>query len=178
MSKTTDLAPTGGHSSFLERYGATDLTKAKDASFKDLEVEFGDEAFDAADLGEGFTVISSADKKKLVGLPFFILGWRRNANGRNGEFVSVKILTRTDERVIFNDGSTGINKQLSDMEKDDAMEFSTNERGEFVPAKPIICRKGLRVSEYDVEDESGNKITDPATGKVMTGRTFYIDTTK
>lgn len=110
--------------------------------------------------GDGFTLLSSDDKAKLIGVPMVLLEWRFN-NGAQGRFVSVRAVAKTGvddtdvKKVIFNDGSTGILQQLTEITE------KTSAQG------GLIVRKGLRVSQYTYEDEKG--VERPA-------ETYYLDT--
>lgn len=92
------------------------------------------------------------DKAHLVGVPFVGLRWRFNA-GDAGEFVSLEVITEDGRRLIINDGSTGIYRQLKRL---------TDETGRTTG---IACKKGLRRSDYTYTDEKGE--SRPAT-------TFYL----
>ena len=103
-------------------------------------------------IGDGFTLLESKDKERLVGVPFLLLSWRF-AKGNVGEFVSAHLVTTHNEKFIINDGSTGIMQQLADLTK------SGVNGG-------IACKRGLRKSEYEY--------TDPKTGEVSNAVTYYI----
>jgi len=103
-------------------------------------------------LGDGFDLVPTADKIKLVGVKFVILDWIYS-QGAQGEFATMRIITEHNDKLIVNDGSTGIRDQLHNF---DGM------RGKGV----IYCPNGLRVSEYDYTDEK--------TGKTSKARTFYL----
>ena len=104
-------------------------------------------------LGDGFSVLPTDEKNTLIGVPFVILSWTFS-EGDNGEFVSLRIVTRTDRKLIINDGSTGIHDQVRKMHADGVLPVV------FVP-------RGLRVSEYDYEDDHGKK---------KRASTFYLNT--
>lgn len=95
-----------------------------------------------------------SDKMVLVGLPFVIVKWNFY-QGDVGEFVSAWVLTKTNDRLIMNDGSTGIYAQLR------ALTDATGQDS------GLICRHGLRVSEYDWTKPDGT-----VGGRA---KTFYID---
>lgn len=124
------------------------------------------ELLDAADAGDGFKLISGeGDKRKLVGVPFIVIDWKENESSRfpGRTFYTLRIKTVTNENVIVNDGGAGIRSQLA----------SFDEQGRH---GAIACRHGFRVSEYEVEDESGAKVLDPATKQPIRSRTYYLDT--
>lgn len=93
-----------------------------------------------------------ADKGTLVKVPFVGLRWRFT-EGDMGSFVSLEIVTEDGRRLVVNDGSTGIYRQLRTL---------TDETGRM---QGITCRKGLRRSDYTYADEKG--LERPAT-------TFYL----
>src|SRR5438270_347349 len=74
------------------------------------QLEANGEIMSAAELGNGWAVLGSKEKGRLVGVPFLVLSYSMN-DGDNGEFVSAQVVTNT-ERLILNDGSTGIYQQL------------------------------------------------------------------
>lgn len=64
-------------------------------------------------LGNGFTVLPTSQKGKLVDTRFVIL-WVDFNQGDQGPFVSFGVVTEDGRKFIVNDGSTGIYKQLDD----------------------------------------------------------------
>lgn len=113
---------------------------------------------DVSDFGNGFSILDTKDKSRLIGREFYILDWRFN-KGDKGEFVSMNILTRDNQKLVINDGSTGICQQMRDIE--------TANGGTTALVK---VPRGLRVSEYTYEN--------PDTGKDETARTYYLDYSK
>jgi len=115
---------------------------------------FGMDTFD--EYGTGFSIVD--DKRRLIGVPFVALEWRFNP-GKFGTFVSVAIVTETGDKLILNDGSSGIREQL---------EMVTQQRinkGHPHPQAALAVKGGLRVSDYDYDDGAGHMI--PAS-------TFYL----
>lgn len=104
-----------------------------------------------SELSTGFAVLDTNGKARLVGVPFIVLDWRF-ANGEKGEFVSLSIVTKHNEKLIVNDGSTGIRDQMKRLGQ----------------PRTLGVRHGLRVSEYDY--------TDQATGEISRAKTYYLDT--
>ncbi len=98
------------------------------------------------------------DKRELVGVEFMIADVR-TYSGKFGEAVAVMLVTRSplpnhkDCRYVINDGSTGLQQQVTDMV------LRTGRKA------GILCPNGLRASDYMYEDETGKQI--PAT-------TFYV----
>lgn len=128
-------------------------------TFDDAIAILGAEGIDlrsAEDLGDGFSVIE--DKQALIGSPFVILQWRFLL-GDFGEFVAAHIMTRDavdgHNKFVLIDGSTGIREQLR------IFQDQTGKNG------GLVCKRGLRASDYTFTDEKGNE--KPA-------RTYYIDT--
>lgn len=124
------------------------------------------------ELGNGFRVATDDDKARLVNVPFIILTYTFN-DGDYGEFATMMVITSPNgDRLIVNDGSTGIFSQLLDIMK------TTNRTG------GIFIERGLRVSEYATCSECG-KPRKPSEAQCGTcgddserrskGRTFYLD---
>jgi len=148
-----ETARTGKNSS---RYSVTDLRQIRsfDEAVALVQETLGDEAIkDAAEeIGTGFTVLASDDKARLIGVPFVILSVDFNP-GDQGPFASMMIVTQQGERLIINDGSTGIYAQLD--------EWAVRSE---VPGGLLV--QGLRRSDYTYADENG--VNRPAT-------TYYLN---
>jgi len=112
-----------------------------------------------SDYGTGFAVLDSKDKARLIGVPFAILEWRFN-RGDMGWFVSAAIVTKNDEKLILNDGSTGICQQLMTVTK------QRHERGSKEPQKGLLVENGLTESRYEYPDEK--------TGEMRPAVTYYL----
>lgn len=95
-------------------------------------------------IGTGADILSGADKDKLLGIPFLAISWSFNL-GDFGPFVSINVITDKGDKYVINDGSTGIRDQL--------VAF-TDQSGRQTG---LLCRKGLRKSEYD--NEHGHGVT-------------------
>jgi len=110
-------------------------------------------------LGDGYSLLDSRDKNKLVGIQFLCVSWQFSISERikDKEFVTVRIMTKNGDKVILNDGSQGIYKQLRD--------YTNSHAGRQIG---LMVHKGLRLSEYDY--------TDPNTGEVSRVSTYYLDT--
>lgn len=126
-----------------------------DLGFGDIlkQLEKDGEIMSAAELGSGWAILNNKEKARLVGVPMLIINWTEN-EGDNGTFFSLQVLTNT-ERLIVNDGSTGIAAQLRELAEEGV-------------TKAIYCKHGLRESKYEYED--------PKTGEKKPASTFYIDT--
>lgn len=175
MAKTTEKTETTTRPEGLSKVTALDRIRADagddllDLPFEELlaKLEADGETVDVADLGEGYKLVQGiSGKKKLVGMPFVILKHKKQKSTKiPGSFYSTMWLrTATGDKLIVNDGSTGIHSQLE----------VYREQG---VTGAIICRRGLQVSEdYEVKDEEGNPILNPTTNKPILGTTFYLDT--
>ena len=105
-----------------------------------------------ADYGNGFTVLPSDEKARLVKVPFIVLAWAFHT-GDNGAFVSATIVTKTGEKLILNDGSTGIRDQLAkvtDKRTARGLDAVKATSGLDVPG-------GLRRSDYKYRDDRGEE---------------------
>lgn len=80
------------------------------------------------------------DKDTLVGVPFMIVDIRFSWSEKfDSPFCNVLALTKDNERVVINDGSTGIMEQMKHH-----LQKTKRKSG-------IICEGGLRKSEYTTE---------------------------
>lgn len=108
-------------------------------------------------LGNGFEVLDGNGKAGLVGVNLLLIEWKFS-EGDNGEFVSaMAIIPQADggiRKVVINDGSSGIYRQLRDYSD------KTNRYG------GLMVRKGLRRSDYEVL----------VMGAMKKSTTFYLDT--
>ena len=94
---------------------------------------------------------SIAAKEKLVGVPFVIAAVTVR-QGSFGRYLSAECVTKHNQHVILNDGSTGIFKQL------------VGDNNELTTKLPLLVPGGLRASDY--ESEWG-----PARTYYLSGRT-------
>lgn len=126
------------------------------------EQTLGHEVVNASDeMGNGFTILPTTDKDKLVGVRFLIMSFDFHA-GDNGTYVSCQIVTEDGRRLVLNDGSTGICDQLITWNQ------KTNRSGGLLV-------NGVRRSEYDRKNEHGDVIVNPNTGRAERGVTFYLN---
>lgn len=131
-------------------------------------------------LGNGFRLLPENEKGRLVGVTFIILYSSIN-NGNFGEFASLALVTRNNDRLILNDGGKGIPNNIKDLQND-----TKRMGGWAVP-------HGLRSSEYDCcpEHDGGcgkpRKLSElvcpnPLCKNESTlrgkGETFYLDTSE
>lgn len=122
-------------------------------------------------IGNGFSVVPKDQKGRLVGVGFVILAMKFH-EGDFGEYVSMLIVTSNNDRLILNDGSTGIFYQARDLVD------VTGKSGGF------SVSDGLRISEYATCFDCGiprpenvaecNKCGDKQT-KRGKGETFYFN---
>jgi hypothetical protein len=141
-------------------YTDADLRAVK--SFEDalkLVTDTVGDVLDAADeIGSGFVQIDNKDR--LVDTAFVILSFSindgdfRDTEGFLQKFVSVRVVTRSNDKYWFTDGSTGIARQLRDY-----VEMGGRKAG-------LLVKNGLRKSEYTFTDSNGNE--QPAT-------TYYLN---
>jgi hypothetical protein len=158
--------------SIRERYSDEELRSVKDyASALALVTETmgAVQNLEEFEIGNGFRILDDKDKSRLVGVSFIMLSIQFNS-GDFGEFASVTLVTQHGDRIVMNDGSTGIYAQLRDVVK------SGRYGGIAVP-------RGLRVSEYKTCKECGKPRpegvtcggcgdTNPERSK---GATYYLD---
>ncbi len=98
------------------------------------------------------------EKQKLIGEPFIITDLRF-WDGDKGPVVSVCLLTKDGRKLVFNDGSSGIFRQLQDI---------VSQTNRFSGIKVM---RGLRASSYETteKDFDGNPI-----GKPFKATTYYL----
>jgi len=108
-------------------------------------------------IGDGFELLESDEKKRLVKVPLMFASWTFS-DGDHGEFASVRVVTMKNDKFIINDGSTGIYRQLKDYTE------------QFGATGGLFIQRGLRVSEYTYEAvmPDGAVTRDKA-------HTYYID---
>lgn len=127
----------------------------KDASLAELMDLFRDENGQIEDssqvLGDGVELV---DKDALVGVSMFLYDWSFQV-GDKGQYVVVHAAKENGEKIVFVDGGTGICRQLLELTE-------TRQASGFRGAGGLLCRRGLRRSDYEANDER------PA------GTTFYI----
>jgi len=104
------------------------------------------------EIGDGFKLVDNKDT--LIGVAMLLITWDFHM-GDHGEFVSVKLVTKDNRKLIVNDGSSGIRDQLM------SYTAKKNRQG------GLFCDKGFRRSDYKYTDEKGEE--KPAT-------TYYLDT--
>lgn len=109
-------------------------------------------------LGDGFALLPTDGKGTLVGVPLLILAYNFS-EGDNGEFVTLRVITKDNRKLIVNDGSTGIRDQLKD--------YDSRSQG-----RSLYVANGFRRSDYQYDD------VNQKTGEIKkkNATTFYLDT--
>ena len=120
---------------------------------------------------EVVTGLDLIDKAELVGVPFLMTGVQYKVNERGVSFVYVDAENVRGDRFTFNDSSTGVRQQITGMLADRGKDHAIDS-GEYVSFVTVSCPgvvapRGLRVSNYEVQDPR-----DPRRSKAA--RTFYL----
>lgn len=139
-------------------------------SYKDAAAALdkaGVTAESASDYGTGFKVV---DKATLVGVPFLAIEWRFNEGDYGDEgFVSVQAITKNDDKVIFNDGSTGVCAQLRLVTR------QRRDKKHPAPQAGLICAEGLTKTTYYFNEDTGETSSKARDGKAWKpASTYYI----
>jgi hypothetical protein len=126
------------------------------------------------ELGDGFTLLDSDDKARLVGVPCLFMEWSFHPGDFGDVFVAARVVARNPDgsagKYIINDGSTGIK---------DVLAKYTDNTGR---TGGLFARHGLRASEYQYCEACGKaapRVGDDehkAAGKHKKAATYYIDT--
>jgi hypothetical protein len=115
-----------------------------------------------------YTVLKDREKETLVNVPFFIRGVRfAHDESQDADYAVVYVVSRNNEMFIFTDGSTGIYKQLL------AEVARRANDGHPTPAANIMVANGLRVSEYFVNETTG-EISQTGGKGFRQGATYYL----
>jgi hypothetical protein len=132
-----------------------------------LMTEAGVVPEDISAYGTGFRVV---EKAELVGVPFVILDWRFNEGAYGDEgFVSCEIVNERNQKLIINDGSTGLRDQLK------AVTASRNKRGHSHPQGGLMCKDGLSRTNYFYNEQTKETSSKAKEGKGwVPASTFYI----
>jgi hypothetical protein len=165
MAAGTDVAEVSDVDLALHRETFTpDTVRAATASYKGIDFipdtwEEVAEAFGGEVLmfeGSPWKVV---DKDTLIGVPFMICDVKVSWSTKyDSPFVNILALTKDNEKIVINDGSTGIMEQMLHM-----LNKSKRKAG-------IVCEGGLRKSDYPVTIHDGMSDTD----KVIEATTYYI----
>lgn len=108
---------------------------------------------DIADfLGDGFTLIR--DKEQLVNIPFLILDWNWiNDPATARTYASVRVITSDNRRLRFNDGSTGIARQLENLETQ-GIKTGVRVSGGIAKSEYLIDRETRKVVTQDYAENN------------------------
>ncbi len=146
-----------------------DAMLADFADYQDLAIaldNLGIPTETIADYGTGFVL---TPKAALIGVPFLIAQWRFNPGKYGEEFVSVEAVTKHNEKVIFNDGSTGVARQLR------AVTDTRNKRKHPAPQAGLVVPGGLTKTEYWYNEVTRETSSVPQTGKGWgPAETYYL----
>jgi hypothetical protein len=125
------------------------------------------------ELGSGFKILPDRDKSRLIGVSLIILHYQFN-EGEFGEFVSVMLVTMHGDRLVLNDGSTGIYAQLCDVAKTGRFGGIAIPRGLRVSGYPTCFQCGApRPDSEETCDDCGDQ-----TARRSKGETYYLDTSE
>ena len=105
-----------------------------------------------SEYGTGFALLEN--KSVLVGAPFVVLQWRFN-EGDFGAFVSAEIVTEGNDKLVLNDGSTGIFQQLREVTD------ARNAKGSVTPQAGLFVPGGLRKTDYFYNVTTGETANRP-----------------
>lgn len=160
MPKATDSA--AETQDVVERVSFATQDMRNIESFDDaiaLLVEAGIPVQDATDaIGDGFVLLDSKDKDKLVDVPCLFVTWSFNAGDYEGEYVAARVVAKlgngTLGKYVVIDGGEGICKQLRD--------YTT----EYGVSGGLKAFGGLTRSDYEKEID----------GKMTPATTYYVNT--
>lgn len=124
-------------------------------SWEDAARLMGENIAYTTEFGDGYALLDEKGKATLVGVPFVVTAFNLNLSKEyGGDFASVRLITKDNRKLVFNDGGVGIVPFLKDFL------FKTQRN------YGLVAEQGLRVSEYETEVE----------GKTIKAKTFYFDT--
>jgi len=146
-------------------------------SIADVELYFRSEGIDASDgseITDGFAKLDN--KERLVSVPLLVVDWAYfNSNEYAGaEVATIRLMTQPGEKFRISDGSTGLYRQLKDIEA------RRIEVGHQHPTQDLYVRQGLRVSRYWISTATGMTMTqqqadETPTGEKKAAATYYFD---
>lgn len=149
----------------------TDEQLAGIKEYADVEALFkaaGVNVVKVSDYGTGFEILDTKDKGRLVGVPFVIIEGYVN-QGEQGDFVSLAVITKTGEKLIINDGSSGICAQFV------MMVNQRTAKGDVNPHMGIGVENGLTESKYYYNEKTQEKRrVKPDGDEWKPASTFYL----
>jgi hypothetical protein len=150
------------------RFSDEELTAI--TSIADVNVlfnKYGVSAETIANYGTGFSVV---DKATLINKRLMILEWHfYDSDKGGGDMVTVHAFTGDGDKVIFNDGSTGIREQLRRVMN---MRMA-NGMDEATACRALIVNNGLKSRTYQRKDDNGVFMYDDK-GSLITATTFNL----
>jgi hypothetical protein len=119
------------------------------------------------DYGTGFELLK--EKTSLVGVPLLIVQWSFYPGEYGDDFVSVECVTKDGRKFIFNDGSTGICKQLK------SVAASRRGKSHPEPQAGLMVTGGLVQTSYWFNSDTKETSSKPQTEKGWgPASTFYL----
>ena len=136
------------------------LERLKKDSMQQIEQLSFDDALKTAVVAKSDVTV--VEKDSLVGKPFIIRRISIN-EGNYGPFVSLTCVTKDNDTVVINDGSSGIARQIYSIVK------------EYGDENPILVEKGLRKSTYYVDNDTGKIVGKQPRPNSFAQSTFYLN---
>jgi hypothetical protein len=137
----------------LEFFESQQLSKFEKVSF--------DDALKVATVAK--PELEVASKRNLIGVPFVIRQIKLHY-GQFGAFVSLIAVTKRDDQIVINDGSTGIARQCVDLVKT----YGTD--------SPVLIQGGLKESVYYIDRDTRQFVSkNPGVENTIPASTFYLD---
>jgi hypothetical protein len=107
-------------------------------------------------------LFNKENKHQLVGVPFIIRNIRVN-QGNFGFFVSLTCVTKDNKAIVINDGSSGIAAQMVGLIQ------------KFGVDKSILIEKGLKRSDYYVDNDTGHSVGNKPMPNSYLATTFFLN---
>lgn len=143
-----------------ESFDTADLRSL--SSFDDAMRLFQDAGIPVADaaeaIGDGFEMLE--DKDILVKQPFIMIQWAFTPGDFGEEYLIARVMTADGKKFVVTDGSTGLCRQVREFEQ------------EYGAQRGLVCKRGLRKSEYFLAEDGTPSLTDTGNGK---GSTYYLN---
>jgi len=136
-------------------------------SFDEAVQETGLNEAELTYVSSPYVVLTDRQKDRLIGVPFLIRSTRFSTDPKTfRDYAVLYVVTKDNEMYILTDGSTGIFSQVQKIVADRLA------AGHARPLEGILVANGLRVSEYDVNEDG--KPAQPGERVVSTGATYYL----